>query len=292
MITNRHQRGVPRKKSVRPGAVGVQPDDSAGMQRKLQERWNPELRVRALEKKVEEYADRHGGMEQLLRTHDTETTDPELDILKKMVADGKQQLQKLPSCARARATGTLTTWVTMRSVSPCPSTSCSSRRSRTSTTSPRWFSLAGTGASVPGPGRRLWRGTRPLRPGSLVTVLGATEPGTQDPKGAEGLQLDCNATNGRLREVYKQFTSLPGRVYASRAALARVDALCGPGAPSPLPAFAASLLACRLPGGPSPAVFGAILAGSAVASAALSAWPWLARRLHSGGSGSQRLLAA
>uniref|UniRef100_A0A7S4Q9L7 Uncharacterized protein n=1 Tax=Alexandrium monilatum TaxID=311494 RepID=A0A7S4Q9L7_9DINO len=96
MITNRHQRGVPRKKSVRPGAVGVQPDDSAGMQRKLQERWNPELRVRALEKKVEEYADRHGGMEQLLRTHDTETTDPELDILKKMVADGKQQLQKLP----------------------------------------------------------------------------------------------------------------------------------------------------------------------------------------------------
>uniref|UniRef100_A0A6T0XAU3 Uncharacterized protein n=1 Tax=Alexandrium monilatum TaxID=311494 RepID=A0A6T0XAU3_9DINO len=114
----------------------------------------------------------------------------------------------------------------------------------------------------------------------------------RDPKGAEGLQLDCNATNGRLREVYKQFTSLPGRVYASRAALARVDALCGPGAPSPLPAFAASLLACRLPGGPSPAVFGAILAGSAVASAALSAWPWLARRLHSGGSGSQRLLAA
>lgn len=53
---------------------------------------------------------------------------------------------------------------------------------------------------------------------------------TRDPSSAEGLQLNCDATNGNLRKVYKHFTSLAGPtglVYESAAALHKVDELCG-----------------------------------------------------------------
>eukprot|EP00746_Dinoflagellata_sp_MGD_P073101 gnl/MRDRNA2_/MRDRNA2_29670_c0_seq1.p1 gnl/MRDRNA2_/MRDRNA2_29670_c0~~gnl/MRDRNA2_/MRDRNA2_29670_c0_seq1.p1 ORF type:complete len:204 (-),score=32.54 gnl/MRDRNA2_/MRDRNA2_29670_c0_seq1:198-809(-) len=51
----------------------------------------------------------------------------------------------------------------------------------------------------------------------------------RDPSNAEGLKLDCGATNGHLREVYKANLALPGptgTAYETKAALKKVDNLC------------------------------------------------------------------
>jgi len=57
---------------------------------------------------------------------------------------------------------------------------------------------------------------------------------TRDPDDLEGIELDCNRTNGKLREVYEQHIS-QGRLlhspsgvgYKAQAALEKVDAICG-----------------------------------------------------------------
>ncbi|CAJ1372386.1 unnamed protein product [Effrenium voratum] len=56
---------------------------------------------------------------------------------------------------------------------------------------------------------------------------------SRDPKTFEGLQLDCDRTNGHLRDVYHTYaeanemmTSPSGAKYEAQKALAAVDALC------------------------------------------------------------------
>jgi len=54
----------------------------------------------------------------------------------------------------------------------------------------------------------------------------------RDPKDAEGLKLDCAATNGHIRQVYEADNSLPGptgNTYETKAALNKVNALCSQG---------------------------------------------------------------
>ena len=56
---------------------------------------------------------------------------------------------------------------------------------------------------------------------------------SRDPKGFEGLQLDCDRTNGHLRDVYRSFAangqqlaSPSGAKYQAQAALEAVEELC------------------------------------------------------------------
>eukprot|EP00418_Pyrodinium_bahamense_P042914 CAMPEP_0179209548 /NCGR_PEP_ID=MMETSP0796-20121207/104509_1 /TAXON_ID=73915 /ORGANISM="Pyrodinium bahamense, Strain pbaha01" /LENGTH=205 /DNA_ID=CAMNT_0020914507 /DNA_START=29 /DNA_END=646 /DNA_ORIENTATION=+ len=84
---------VPVSNAMPPNSVGVDPDDLQMMQQRLKERWDPETRLRALEQKIEEYADRHGGMRNLSAAEGMVASDPEMEILKKVVADGEDQLQ-------------------------------------------------------------------------------------------------------------------------------------------------------------------------------------------------------
>lgn len=56
----------------------------------------------------------------------------------------------------------------------------------------------------------------------------------RDPRNFEGLQLDCERTNGRLRNVYRSFVnsskdlmSPSGARYPAQGALAAVNAVCG-----------------------------------------------------------------
>lgn len=56
---------------------------------------------------------------------------------------------------------------------------------------------------------------------------------TRDPNNAEGLKLDCTATNGHIRQVYQAAESLAGPTgtsYETKAALDKVNALCSHGA--------------------------------------------------------------
>mmetsp|Transcript_64326 Transcript_64326/g.176550 ORF Transcript_64326/g.176550 Transcript_64326/m.176550 type:complete len:185 (+) Transcript_64326:79-633(+) len=51
----------------------------------------------------------------------------------------------------------------------------------------------------------------------------------RDPSAAEGLQLDCERTNGKLREIYEANAQLEGPTgtsYESAAALNRVNSIC------------------------------------------------------------------
>mmetsp|Transcript_73903 Transcript_73903/g.171433 ORF Transcript_73903/g.171433 Transcript_73903/m.171433 type:complete len:231 (+) Transcript_73903:40-732(+) len=101
MLVYRRQESRPQEQQrfqrepIPPGAVGVAPDDVTAMQQKLRERWDPDARVHALELKVQEYAERHGGLDELAASH-LQKGDPEMEILNKLVADGEDQLQKQP----------------------------------------------------------------------------------------------------------------------------------------------------------------------------------------------------
>lgn len=68
---------------------------------------------------------------------------------------------------------------------------------------------------------------------------------SRDPKNIEGLELQCDATNGNLRDVYKANQKLqgPAQSYLTENALKKVDELCGGSAsPTATPEDAAKAL--------------------------------------------------